>query len=128
MDNPLDHISPYEKEITAMTGEKVLRAVKAVREAYADNQRNLDWRHDEWLTLPEAVSAIRAIGQYNLFRPESVLVTLGYCVPKALIQPAREGSVALYLKCAEEEAQALKGELSADEFDYTDGVLRLWWD
>jgi len=118
---------------------KMNRAFMATRQAYADNQfdppsasdyerRNLDWRWDEWLSLEEATPSILAIGWYNFFKPEEILATLKELTPKVLIQPAREGSVALYFCCNEDEANLLRNQCVEDEFHYNDGTLRLWWD
>jgi len=129
-----------------MSPTKAERVLAETKVAYADRQRhppteedyakrNLSWRASEWLTLEELEPCLLAIGDYNLFRPQDVIEALGNASETTIFlteyQPARESSVALYISCVKEEAKALRDQLELlayDEYDYTNGVLRLWWD
>jgi hypothetical protein len=96
-------------------------------------KRNLDWRGKRWMTPSEwEEQAAEIVPGYNDFDPHVVGEWLsGFS--GIMVQPAREASVALYVKGPRATLEKMKrragSEASADEADIQeDGELRLWWD
>jgi hypothetical protein len=94
--------------------------------------RNLDWRSDEWFSVTDTISLFKDYcPEYNEFQCGNlgVLSELGEDV---MIQPAREGSVCIYIKGAhvvEATVRALQMQLMADEVNMQpDNTVRVWWD
>ena len=124
-----------------------LAYVDAWSDRAASEFRDLDWRGSEWMTPAEwTEQAELIVPGYNVFDAREV----GRWLQRfsgIKVQPAREGSVALYVKGSRatlekmkelaryrhefpgggpEESEALGAE--ADEASIQDGELRLWWD
>ena len=120
------------------------KVYEEIKVAYADCQRippteedyarrNLDYRAGEWICLEGLKPCLLAIGRYNEFVPEDVIAVLEKVAAEAevLFQPAREGSVALYILCDADTAYYIQENFEAlqyDECDYHNGIIRLWWD
>jgi hypothetical protein len=101
-------------------------------EDVANEQRMLDWRSTEWLSVQDAVMKFRAYcPEYNEFTAERLkaLNTLGKDVQ---VQPARENSVCVYLKGNDVSYASVDGIaqlLFCDEVgEEPDGTIRVWWD
>ncbi len=98
----------------------------------ASKVRQLRWRGDR-MTLAEAAKAFSEFTDgYNEFN-YTLLEKLDAAFPGEIeITPARESSVAVYLHIPDnlkERVEHFVAEhFSADEVDFEDGLLRIWWD
>lgn len=107
---------------------------------YADMRneqgRRLTWRATEWVTPEEAAEAFAEAGvtSYNEFEAESLTMLEDIFGPGTLVQPARESSVAVYVrppgKLIDVEGALMIPGLMADEIDVTPegDEIRIWWD
>lgn len=99
----------------------------------AMNIRNLEYRCGTWMAPEDLVAQMRLVcPQYNQFHIGLVGKWLGL-FPGVEAQPAREHSVAIYLKgdpnMLSKAAHEAKAAVHADTVDFQDdGTLRLWWD
>ena len=99
-------------------------------EDVANEQRTLDWRSTEWLSVRDAVMKFRAYcPEYNEFTAERLWM-LQDISDTVEIQPARENSVCIYVRNATyEEVDKVAPQLMCDEVsEEPDGTIRVWWD
>jgi len=94
--------------------------------------RDLDWRGSRWMTPADWTDhAIGIVPSYNEFDPKRVGAWLS-TFSGIKVQPAREMSVALYIKGPRATLERMRDEAEravvADEADVRRGELRLWWD
>ena len=106
--------------------------VAQIKEAYGDGMGMVDWKADEafspdrWaelmhLALPE--------GGYNAFDVDEVHAWLGS--HRVTLEPAREGSVAVYVYATRDVRERIRKEAEergVDEAHHEVDCLRLWWD
>jgi hypothetical protein len=104
-------------------------------ESVAERLRDLDWRSSQWMTPHEwAEQAELIVPGYNDFDARKVGDWLKNFLGGIRVQPAREGSVALYVKgprpVLEEMRDSARSDVMADEATLAKNsdVLRLWWD
>jgi hypothetical protein len=96
------------------------------------------WRGKRWMTPAEWMhQAIAIVPEYNDFNAKEVGAWLAEWTGAArlgtiMVRPAREGSVALYIKApaaaVRELAEEARRMVQPDEVDIRRGILRLWWD
>jgi len=114
----------------------------ALLNAYGDSlavegygPRNLRWRSSKWYS-PKDLGEVWTLGYkdgmfgYNQFDVEEVMPWLeGWGVE---VQPAREGSVAMYVRGDRDTLEGMEAEAyevaNADEAWMRGDDLRLWWD
>ena len=97
--------------------------------------RNLKWRSSQWMSPQDWIAQMKVVcPSYNEFKPSRVAKLLLDPNAKGIeVQPAREGSVCVYIKGEPEILDWIKVYsdtiAKADEAHIQgDGTLRLWWD
>lgn len=122
-----------------LESEPLESSIEDLPMAYADARgeagRRLSWRATEWVTPEEAAEAFLEadVKSYNEFEAESLLLLEEIFGPGTLVQPARESSVAVYVRppgdLIDIEGALLLPALAASEVDIVDdGIIRIWWD
>jgi len=130
----------YEEEVFwgSEETEPVVTGIKGLAMAYADSRgepgRRLKWRSKDWVELERAEDEFFAAGvdSYNEFSPD-LLPRIREYVGNVFVQPAREGSPAVYVKIGHpieiKHLEQMKHDLLIDMVSVQpDGTLRLWWD
>jgi hypothetical protein len=126
--NPRRAYHSLERQVAAVRRSSV---VEDVRAAYNESTRNLNARFPLVTDVAEFRQVAYAIGEYNNFDPERVASGLAkiWGTHVSGVEPAREGSPALYIHGDTNIISLVAPGLGADEVQIqSDSVVRCWWD
>lgn len=115
-----------------MMRERERCIVAQIKHVYAANAGILDWHAEEVVTTDrwaELMHMALPEGNYNWFDVDKTHAWLSRF--DVMLEPAREGSVAVYVHGGRDVLDRIVVEAEAhsvDEWNYEGDVLRLWWD
>lgn len=120
-------------------GSDYENAVDMVMMGYEENTRNLAFRvgFTTWGDgVENAIAAIKAVGPYNAFEPDTVIEQLQAHWPKIrYIEVGREGSPVIYITVSDDKdkdtIELAMTRSHADELDWEghrNNILRAWFD
>lgn len=102
-----------------------------VKRAYTEKTRKLQFVASRSVKASGVLAILKAIGQYNQFRPAKVATAINVVDPNAKVYVGRDYSPVLYIKTTSARESRMRSALraaKADEIGKHRGWIRAWWD
>lgn len=102
-----------------------------VKRAYTERTRKLHFLASRSVKASGVLAILKAVGQYNQFKPAKVASAINVVDPGAKVYVGREGSPVLYIKTTTARVPRMKSAVraaKADEVGMSRGWIRAWWD
>lgn len=102
-----------------------------VKRAYTEKTRKLQFVASRSVKASGVLAILKAIGQYNQFRPAKVATAINVVDPNAKVYVGRDYSPVLYIKTTPARESRMRSALraaKADEIGKRRGWIRAWWD